>query len=165
MDLLASSSKPQTNGKKSLSSWSRPPLGTLKVNVDASFSPNLGSTALAMVGCNSNGDFCFGKTWFCMALSPLMAEATTLLKAVKYVIDRGLQDVIFKSDNQVLVSCLRQNSTPCPWDAKSLIMNIRQACIGYPNFRFMFVPREGNQVADWVARSSLHGQCPLILGT
>ncbi|GLU16601.1 hypothetical protein SLE2022_330280 [Rubroshorea leprosula] len=113
-----------------------------------------------MVGRNLNGDFCFGKTWFCMALSPLMVEATAPFKAIRYVIDKGLHDVIFESNNKVLVSCLQQNNKPCPWDAKSLIMGERQSCIGYPNFRFMFIPREGNQITDWIARSSLHGQCP-----
>ncbi|GKV12249.1 hypothetical protein SLEP1_g23421 [Rubroshorea leprosula] len=74
-DLLVPPSKLLANGKQIQSSWSSPPPGVLKVNVDASFMPNLGSAALAMVGRNSNCEICFGKTWFCMAISPLMVEA------------------------------------------------------------------------------------------
>ncbi|GKV17774.1 hypothetical protein SLEP1_g28235 [Rubroshorea leprosula] len=81
MHLLASPSKSWIVGKKNLSSWSKPLQGTLKVNVDASFSQNLGSTTLAM----AMGNFGFGKTWFCMALSPLMAKGTALLKAVRFM--------------------------------------------------------------------------------
>ncbi|GLT61404.1 hypothetical protein SLA2020_341140 [Shorea laevis] len=160
MDLLASPSKTCTVNKKHHPSWSRPPQGTLKVNVDASFSPNLGSAALAMVGRDSNGELCFGKTWFCMALSPLMAEAAALLKAVRYVIDIGIHEVIFESDNQVLISCLQQDHKSCPWEAKSIIMSIKHSSYCHPGFSFNFIPREGNRVADWIARSSLHGQCP-----
>ncbi|GLT81502.1 hypothetical protein SLA2020_528840 [Shorea laevis] len=158
-DLLGSPSRFRPIKKQNHSSCSRPPLGIFKVNTDASFSPNLGIAALAMVGRNSNGDICFRKTWIYMLLSPLTAGAAALLKAVRFVEDMGLHDVIFESDNQVLVSCIQQSTKPVPWEAKFL-MSIRQSCICHPDFRFTFVSRDGNRVADWVAHSSLRGRCP-----
>ncbi|GLU18503.1 hypothetical protein SLE2022_348000 [Rubroshorea leprosula] len=159
-DLLAPPTRTQPPKQQFKSSWSKPPNGIIKINTDASFSPNSGVAALAMVGRNSNGELCFGKTWCDMALTPLMAEADALLKAVHFAEDNGIQDAIFESDNQVLISSIQQPFKPLPWEARSLIIRIRQSNVRNPGFCFSFVPRTGNQVADWVARSSLHGQCP-----
>ncbi|GKV41271.1 hypothetical protein SLEP1_g48827 [Rubroshorea leprosula] len=49
-----------------------------------------------MVGRNSNGEVFFGKTWLCMAISPLMAEAVALLKAVQFVGNMGVHNVKFE---------------------------------------------------------------------
>ncbi|GLT95177.1 hypothetical protein SLE2022_128730 [Rubroshorea leprosula] len=98
-DLLVSTSRFWVIEKQHQSSWSNPPQSILKVNVDASFSPNLWSATLAMVGCDSNSEICFGNNWFCMALSPLIAEAIALLKAVQFVANMGVHYVIFESDN------------------------------------------------------------------
>ncbi|GLU11713.1 hypothetical protein SLE2022_284380 [Rubroshorea leprosula] len=131
-----------------------------EVNVDASFLPNSGTAALAMVGRNSNAEICLGSVWHCMALSPLMAEALALLKATQYVINMGLHQVIFETDNQSLISRIQQPATPITWDAKSFLMDIRQVSKHHLGFAFNYVPRENNRVADWVARTSLKGQCP-----
>ncbi|GKV49294.1 hypothetical protein SLEP1_g56051 [Rubroshorea leprosula] len=160
-DLLESPSRPQPPAQLYKSSWSRPPCGIIKVNVDASFSPNSGVAALTMVGRNSNGKISFRRAWRYLTSTPLSAKAATLLKAVRFAEDKGFQDIIFESDNQVLISSIQQSSKPLPWEAQSLIMSIRQSCISNPGFKFNFVPRSGNQVADWVARASLSGQCPL----
>ncbi|GKU86545.1 hypothetical protein SLEP1_g1057 [Rubroshorea leprosula] len=153
-------SRPRPTTQQSQSSWSKPPHGTLKINVDASFSPNTGFATLAMVGRDSNGAMCFGKTWNCMALSPLMAETAALFKAIHFVENRGIHQAIFESDNQVLISSLQQSLRPLPWEAKTLIMHIRHLCVCHPGYSFVFVHRNGNRVADWIAHSSRTGQCP-----
>ncbi|GKU88221.1 hypothetical protein SLEP1_g2511 [Rubroshorea leprosula] len=159
-DLLESPSRSQPPAQQCKSSWSRPPCGIIKVNVDASFSPNSEVAALAMVECNSNGEISFGRTWCYSASTPLSVEVAALLKAVRFAEDKGFQDIIFESDNQVLISSIQQSSKPLPWEAQSLIISIRQSCISNPGFKFNFVPRLCNQVADWVACTSLSGQCP-----
>ncbi|GLU12873.1 hypothetical protein SLE2022_295310 [Rubroshorea leprosula] len=147
-DLLVSPSRLLASGKQIQSSWSSPPPGVLKVNVDASFMPSLGSTAVAMVGQNFNGEVCFGKTWFCMAISPLMAKTIALLKAAQFVGDMGVHYVVVESNNQELISCLQQPNKPLSWEAKSIIKSIRRLCNPYPEFLFSFVSGEGNQVVD-----------------
>ncbi|GLT34103.1 hypothetical protein SLA2020_086440 [Shorea laevis] len=140
--------------------WTKPPFGTYKVNTNASFSPSLGTATLAMVARDSNGYICFGKTWSYTVLSALMAEAAALLKAVRFVKELGLQEVISESDSQIVISSIQQPTKPLPWEVKSLLMNIRKLCDSHLGFKFSFVPRDGNKVADWVARSSLQGKCP-----
>ncbi|GLU18232.1 hypothetical protein SLE2022_345430 [Rubroshorea leprosula] len=159
-DLLITPSRLRPTTQQYQSSWSNLPHGTLKINVDASFSPNTGFATLAMVGRNSNGEICFGKTWSCMALSPLMAETTALLKAIRFVEDRRIHQAIFESDNQVLISSLQQSLRPLSWEAKTLIMHIRHLCVCHPEYRFFFVHRNGNRIANWIAHSSRTGQCP-----
>ncbi|GLT82827.1 hypothetical protein SLE2022_011630 [Rubroshorea leprosula] len=140
--------------------WARPPPGFLKINVDASFMSNSGMAALAMVSRDSYGKLLVGRTWICSAISPLMAEVNALLKAVQSAVDMGLDRVIFESDNETLISDAQQDSQPPPWEINSIIHNIRSFCTSRPNFSFSFVPREGNRVANWVARSALKGQFP-----
>ncbi|GLU23997.1 hypothetical protein SLE2022_399700 [Rubroshorea leprosula] len=161
-ELLAAPSRPQPAESKNQPIWTKPPFGTYKVNTDASFSPSLGTAALAMVARDSNGYICLGMTWSCMALSALMPEAAALLKAVKFVKDMGQQEVIFESDSQTVISGIQQPTKPLPWEVKSLLMNIRKLCDSHPGFKFSFVPRDGNRVADWVLRSSLQGKRPLF---
>ncbi|GLU00931.1 hypothetical protein SLE2022_182650 [Rubroshorea leprosula] len=148
-DLLEPPAKPRSIGKQRHSYWSRPPQGIIKVNVDAAFSPSLGSAALAMVGHNSKGEICFGNVWLCMALSPVMAEALVLFKATKLVANMGIQHVIFKSDNQALISCLKHSDKLVPWDAKTVLLCSRQLSKDHLGFMFSFVSREGNKVVDW----------------
>ncbi|GKV39420.1 hypothetical protein SLEP1_g47185 [Rubroshorea leprosula] len=93
-------SRSRADGKQQQSSWVRPPTGFLKVNVDASFSPQTGCAALAMVGRNFKGEIYVGESWLAMASSPLMAEAVALCKAAKYMESMGAQNVLFESDNQ-----------------------------------------------------------------
>ncbi|GLT34775.1 hypothetical protein SLA2020_092720 [Shorea laevis] len=159
-DVLAAPSRPQPTITQNQSTWSRPPIGTYKINTDASFTPNSGAAALALVARDASGDICFGKTWSCMASTPLMAEAAAILKAVKLVEDMGLQEVIFESDNQTLISCIQQPTKPVPWEVNSSLLYIRQSCSTHPGFRFSYVSRDGNRVADWVARAVLQGRCP-----
>ncbi|GLT45911.1 hypothetical protein SLA2020_197070 [Shorea laevis] len=93
-----------TQRKQAISRWTSPPPGFIKINVDASYFSNSGRTALAMVGRDPNGQIVMGSTWFCLALSPLMAEATALLKAIQTADDLGLDHVIFESDNEALLT-------------------------------------------------------------
>ncbi|GLU20287.1 hypothetical protein SLE2022_364950 [Rubroshorea leprosula] len=159
-DLLVPPPKPRAPDKPQQSSWSRPPQDFIKINVDATYVPDSGSAALAMIARNSNGQICFGNSWLCVALSPLMAEALAMLRAIKSAINRGLHAVIFESDNQALISYIQQHEKLLPWEVKPVIMNISQACSCHPDFLFNYVPRKGNRVADWVAKSSLKGKCP-----
>ncbi|GLT34293.1 hypothetical protein SLA2020_088170 [Shorea laevis] len=46
--LLVSPSSPRAQGKQQQAAWVKPPMGFLKVNVDASYSPQTGSAAFAM---------------------------------------------------------------------------------------------------------------------
>ncbi|GLT41530.1 hypothetical protein SLA2020_155870 [Shorea laevis] len=149
-------------GKQQHSSWRKPPLGFIKINVDASFSSKSGSAVLAMVGRNFKGEFCFGKSWFCMALSPLMAEAAALHKATQFVEEMDGHNVIFESDNQELITCIRQADKPPPWEAKTLILAIRKLSNCHPDFMFSFVSREGKRVADWITRYSITEQSPIF---
>ncbi|GKV46733.1 hypothetical protein SLEP1_g53708 [Rubroshorea leprosula] len=151
----------QTMQRKHVTSaWLRPPPGFLKFNVDASFMPNSGLTALTMVGRDSYGKILTGRTWLCSTASSLMAEANALLRAVQSAADMGLDQVIFESDNETLISYAQHANQPLPWEIHSIIHNIRSFCSSRPNFSFSFIPRAGNRVADWIARSTLKGQCP-----
>ncbi|GKU91658.1 hypothetical protein SLEP1_g5498 [Rubroshorea leprosula] len=122
--------------------------------------PNSGLTALAMVGRDSYGKILTGRTWLCSTASSLMAEANALLRAVQSAADMGLDQVIFESDNETLISYAQHANQPLPWEIHSIIHNIRSFCSSRPNFSFSFIPRAGNRVADWIARSTLKGQCP-----
>ncbi|GLT58613.1 hypothetical protein SLA2020_314900 [Shorea laevis] len=125
-NLMLSPSRSQDKGKQQQSSWVRPPRGFLKVNVDASYSPQRGLAALAMVGRNFKGEICLGESWLSMALSPLMAEAVALNKAAKYMESLGAQNVFFESDNQALITYILQPDKPIPWEIKSIILSLRE---------------------------------------
>ncbi|GKV23955.1 hypothetical protein SLEP1_g33625 [Rubroshorea leprosula] len=155
-------SRSRADGKQQQSSWVRPPTGFLKVNVDASFSPQTGCAALAMVGRNFKGEICVGESWLAMASSPLMAEAVALCKAAKYMESMGAQNVLFESDNQALILSLLQAHKPIPWEIKSIILALREISHRHPQFMISFIPRKDNKVADWVAKQSLKGQCPFF---
>ncbi|GKU90131.1 hypothetical protein SLEP1_g4171 [Rubroshorea leprosula] len=142
------------------SCWTRPPPNFMKINVAASYASKSGLAALAMVGRNSNGELLVGRTWRCSASSPLMAEATVLLRAIQSAVDMGLNYVIFESDNEALISCAQGASKPSPWEISSIIHNIRGLSSSKPSYSFSFVPREGNRVADWVACATIREQCP-----
>ncbi|GLT96413.1 hypothetical protein SLE2022_140350 [Rubroshorea leprosula] len=116
--------------------------------------------ALAIVGRNSDGNLLLGRTWRCSTSSPLMAEATALLKAIQYAADMGLIFVIFESDNEALISFAQDAFKPSPWEISSIIQSIKDLSSSKPSYSFSFVPREGNRVTDWVARATIRGQCP-----
>ncbi|GKV39936.1 hypothetical protein SLEP1_g47630 [Rubroshorea leprosula] len=160
--LLVSPSRSRAQGKQQQPSWVKPLMGFLKVNVDTSYSSQTGSATFAMVARNFKGEICFGNSWLSVALSPIMAEAAALYKAVQYVESLGTNNVFFESDNQALIAHLLQPDKPLPWEISLLILSIRQITHRHRDFLFSYVPRRGNKVADWVAKQSLKGQCPFF---
>ena len=132
--------------------WS-PPLGTIKLNVDAATSNN--SAAIAVVARNHLGVPV--KVWArsIKLTTPLQAETEALLWAMQLARIEKWNHVVFEGDAKICIDAIKNPSNPCPW---TLIIPIRNICALLDCFSscfFVWVNRTCNGVAHQAARFAL----------
>lgn len=87
------------------------------------------------------------------------AEFYALIKALEYAIEQKFQEVEFLLDSQIVINrALGRRPTKAKW--KNPRMDIFQDRVlslidRIPHCRFTWIPREQNQVADYLSKASL----------
>jgi ribonuclease HI len=132
-------------------SWSPPPRGTLKMNVDAHLSSD-GRSFSGLVLRQSDGSVVGAATRSHLGTNDaVVREALGLIDAIETIKRLGLTDIIIEMDNQTIVNAVKNRASI----KKSWGSAVNQ-CINFlkdnPNSSLSRVSRKGNQVAHDLAK-------------
>jgi ribonuclease HI len=128
--------------------------GWIKINVDAAFFQDRG-TSLACCARNNNGAFiCAQSRRFNTLLTVLEGEALALLEAVNLAVRNGWNCVVFESDSQTLVHSVVTNNDGIS-EFCAIVSSIKDKLSMLSNFEVKFVRRQANMVAHSLARAGI----------
>ncbi|KAG5537109.1 hypothetical protein RHGRI_024523 [Rhododendron griersonianum] len=144
------------------SSWSPPPPGVLKINVDGAFSSSRGVAAFGVIARDSSGIAQFWRCGKVKVSSACAIEAWALRIACNSVIDADYSQVIFESDSQVVMQSV-QGRTNCPWEIYTVVEDIKTWAKGR-NWSFIWAGRMKNKAAHWLASYSINSCSSIQLG-
>ncbi|XP_071723030.1 uncharacterized protein [Rutidosis leptorrhynchoides] len=132
-------------------SWLPPPVGMLKLNIDATFSYG-SSNSFAVVVRDFRGLIVHVETGLTGAVEDaLHAEAVAAWRAISWARSMQLSSVILESDCQVLINDLSMKSDSLT-SAGLLLDAIKSISVCFSSCSFSFVKRGGNKVADAMAK-------------
>nr|CAD1827035.1 unnamed protein product [Ananas comosus var. bracteatus] len=130
--------------------WCPPPDGWIKINTDASFKSEEGTAAIGYIARTNLGHVVFAAGRQIEANSVLEAEAKAMKEAIAEAHQHGLQRVCLESDSSLLIQCLQHAQLP-PWPLRALVLGISNTMKKFAATQVLFVKREANMVADWLA--------------
>ena len=131
--------------------WSAPPLGIVKLNVDASLAVE-GWIGLGVVARDSTGHVLFAATRRVRAhWSAEISEAKAIEMAVRLGRRFGLRDILVESDCQTIVHRLSKNAIFLA-DLDLVLHNILSSSMYYSSVAWSHVKRDGNSVAHNLAK-------------
>ncbi|KAL4383031.1 hypothetical protein GQ457_15G002040 [Hibiscus cannabinus] len=142
------------------SNWTPPPPGFLKINCGAAFEALSGRAVAACVVRDEYGKIIKGETLSFISRSASIAEAIAVRLGVLLAINEGWIKAIFESDNKGVITRINSGMFNA-WESKAVEMNIFSLKESHPCFSFCFVKRNCNKAADWIARATIKGVCPL----
>jgi hypothetical protein len=82
-------------------------------------------------------------------------------KAVLLAIERGLQEVIFESDNSIIIDLINNGGNPRLY-LGNVVNGIRRNTNSFSEWCFRSINREANKVAHWLA-SLAHTEANKVL--
>ncbi|KAL3628848.1 hypothetical protein CASFOL_027894 [Castilleja foliolosa] len=140
-----------------------PPVGTTKVNIDASFSD--GSSTAGIIFRNHCGSITHAATFHHLCLDPFSAECLALLDACNLIVELNIKNVVLESDCLNAISFVVGNSDNCFWQASAVIEKIKCLWTSWPLWSFKFIPRTANGAAHalafWAYNNGVKGFVPL----
>ncbi|KAF7826245.1 reverse transcriptase [Senna tora] len=141
--------------------WVPPAPGCLKINVDGAFNPVSKEAGSASVVRNSDGLTVAGRSSSVEAHSASFAEVCAVKMALELAHDLQFGSVLLESDCLEVVSALNKSSLDVDWRCHNLVLGILTLSKEFSHCQFSWIPREANQVANWVAGSAAKLLCPL----
>jgi hypothetical protein len=146
--------KPHVPNVEYPTSWTTPPTGVIKCNVDAAIFHN-NTVGYRMCFRNSVGHFLMGKSAHLhSSVSVLEAEAIALLAVINTTISLGYHNVMFETDSNSLADAINSSSS-----FNNELGDLLVQCGGLlaTNFDFVvsFIRRQANRVAHSITRASL----------
>ena len=141
--------------------WKKPPLGWMKVNIDAAFVSATGDGAGGAVVRNSQGEIMMAAARFYKHLPDVLtSEALAARDGMMLAQDLGVEQLILELDNSTLVALLwSEDGGRCA--IAGLWQEIRERSRVFRSFDISFVNREGNEVAHLCA-SKASASFPLL---
>ncbi|XP_072087246.1 uncharacterized protein [Arachis hypogaea] len=139
--------------------WVTGTLGKIEeqsANVDAAYSRSTAEGATAIVIRDNFGRLLTEESMRIRAHSSLAAEAEAMRRALILATNLNMEQILIESDNLPLVQAVK--SKTYIGEVESIIRDIFLLAESLSNCGFTWVPREGNKVADGVAKCSLAGQ-------
>ncbi|XP_021746413.1 uncharacterized protein LOC110712260 [Chenopodium quinoa] len=136
--------------------WVPPPLGSVKVNVDAAISED-GWVGLGAIARDDRGRVLFSavsrsRAWW----EPLVAECKAALFGIKKAREKNMGNIILEADSLLLVSKLKKGSSSLA-AVDGILEDIVSACTDFSSIIWCHVKREGNFVAHHLARLVPYG--------
>ncbi|XP_057418632.1 uncharacterized protein LOC130712830 [Lotus japonicus] len=137
------------NSTASIVGWKTPPVGAMKINIDAGWTGNDG-LGMAMVIRDHEGTCMYAETAFLEnRLEPTMAEATALRWALNRAQALELDNIIFESDALTVVNNF--NSGRGRAELEPILQDCRMLATQFSVFRLQHVKRDANKVAHILA--------------
>ncbi|CAH9124076.1 unnamed protein product [Cuscuta epithymum] len=130
--------------------WQQPPVGCVKINVDAAIDLKRGCCGLAMVGRETNGNFLAARrNAYAVTWEPKVAEAMAVREAIIWAQKQGWRRVEIETDAQLVSTGVIAEPGASYFDL--LVDDIRQMLALEANFSVKHVSRSANRVAHALA--------------
>ena len=150
-DFACSASQDFGHVRPASSSWTPPPLGVFKVNVDGASSDQEGSSSVGVVIRDSSGQVMAA---LCLPLqshfSAALTEVFALEQGVLFAQELQLPRVIFESDALAVIQAVNDKATGSFYGY--LIQGILQICESFESCHFKHLNRRFNLVAHELAQ-------------
>ncbi|KAL4385633.1 hypothetical protein GQ457_15G000520 [Hibiscus cannabinus] len=121
-------------------SWSPPPRGILKVNVDAAFDKATNKAAVAAIVRDVTGQIKGGDTMTLKASSVSLAEAFAIRFGMNYALKKGFSNIIVESDNLGVVKRVKSKILSV-WESASIEEDIVNMMMLSPSFSLVHTSR------------------------
>jgi hypothetical protein len=130
--------------------WARPESNKIKINCDANLAVE-GRWGLGASYRNSDGALLLAATWAVLgSKDPKLAVAYALYRAVLLADEYGFQEVIFESDNSIIIDLINNGGNPRLY-LGNIVNGIRMNTTSFSDSRFRSINREANKVAHELA--------------
>ncbi|XP_060673264.1 uncharacterized protein LOC132803768 [Ziziphus jujuba] len=152
--------RPTVSSINSRQGWSRPTVGTFKINTDAALSKR--GSCLAMVVRNAAGNILHIRSFKSVIDIPDAAEMEAILKALQVAYSYGWSNICLESDASAVIDSLAtKNRKAFHWQAEHLANLIFQLT----HVSFVWTARENNRcahlVGQWAKKFSFFGEVDL----
>ncbi|KAK3440688.1 hypothetical protein EUGRSUZ_B00966 [Eucalyptus grandis] len=132
--------------------WTPPPEGVLKINIDGAFLPGSLQSSVACICSDSEGRMVGGEAKKIRASSPLMAETLALLEALTFFYPKRHEALHFESDSSQLVQAMT-SSEQLSWEVQPIINKCKEKMQAFSHVQIAHCSREANCAADWVVKA------------
>ena len=89
-------------------------------------------------------------------MDPLIVEAMAMLRGIQWAIDRQWRYVCFEADCSVLIAALKGRVTQYQYEVGEIFQDCLDLISCFDKVEFTHIKRQGNAVADTIARSACH---------
>ena len=115
--------------------WSPPPVGTIKLNVDATVGPT--STAMAVLAKDHTGVPI--KLWAKKYVRCLLvqAEAASVLWAINLASAKGWTRINIKRDSKICFDTLSDKDSLPPWNISNIVSDVFSVCLSFISVSFV----------------------------
>ncbi|XP_026419738.1 uncharacterized protein LOC113315697 [Papaver somniferum] len=139
--------------------WIPPPRGKLKINIDASILPDHIIAIIAVIIRDFTGRMVEAWTLVERARDVAQAEAVAVLKALQWIVQLQIQNVIAEGDNKEVMESVSGPQITTRWEDVNIIRDCQHLvkCLG--NVQVCFRNRKCNQVADLLAKFARNNNC------
>ncbi|XP_026384327.1 uncharacterized protein LOC113279895 [Papaver somniferum] len=139
--------------------WIPLPIGKLKINVDAYILPDHFTAGIALIIRDFSGRMVEAWTLVERSRDVAQAEAVAVLKALQWIAQLQLQNVIVEGDNKEVMESISGTQITTRWIDANVIRDCQHLlkCLG--NVQVCFRNRKCNQVTDLLARYARNNNC------
>ncbi|KAL5538575.1 hypothetical protein UlMin_045894 [Ulmus minor] len=137
--------------------WSPPPLGWVKINMDAAIGASV--VAVACVARDPKGDIISWGSKNIPVCSPLVAEACAADFAIDFASSSRWSAVNFSDDAKVVMDALSSQKSNVFWSISAILENCILKLNSLVFWSFSFAPREANMLAHNLAQWALFCFC------
>ncbi|KAL5582063.1 hypothetical protein UlMin_014505 [Ulmus minor] len=138
-------------------SWSPPPLGWMKINMDADVGSSI--AAIACVARDPKGVIISWVSKTIPVCSPLVAEACAAEFAIDFASSSRWPAVNFSGDAKVVMEALSSLKSNIFWSTSTILENCILKLNSLTYWSFSFAPREANVLAHNLAQWALFCCC------
>ncbi|XP_068304338.1 uncharacterized protein [Pyrus communis] len=140
-----------SQGTAALSTWIFPSISVLKINCDASWTKQLGSTGFGVVIKDTSGSVMARNCGIETSSPALQAEAKAGVMAIQTTIHNNITNVIFESNFTTLVASINEDRRKANWSIFPLLHQIWNLRHHFSSFKWCWVPRQMNSATVCVA--------------
>ena len=140
--------------------WKPPCSPFCKINFDGALFQDQKMAGIGVVIRNPNGHV-IGALSDRIFLPAIVDEVEALAcrKAISFALDLGVENVILEGDSMTIIQALNSDSS-CASSYGHIIDDIRACALLFSSISFSHVKRQGNNVADSLAKLAKLSRCP-----
>ena len=140
--------------------WYSPQTSQHKVNYDGALFKEIWQAGVGVMVRDANGRVC-GALSDRIVLPGTVeeVEAIACKKAVQFALQLGLVEVVFEGDSKTITTAINSRS-PCYSLFGHLLEDVKALALNFVSATFVHVKRQGNAVADKLAKASKTIPCP-----